>query len=61
MTQEQLTGKLAIQAAEIGVKGFMSKIVKAIQAKGITLGKVLQIYQIVEKAVNDIEAVLAAK
>lgn len=58
---EKLTGKLAIVAAEAGIKGFIAKILKAIKQKGLTLGKVLQMYAIVEKAVKDIEAVLAQK
>ena len=57
----KLTGKLAIIAAEAGIKGFVSKIMKAIKSKNLTLGKALQIYAIVEKAVKDIEAVLASK
>jgi hypothetical protein len=58
---EKLTGRLAIVAAEAGVKAFVAKILKAIKSKGLTLGKVLQIYAIVEKAVKDIEVVLASK
>lgn len=59
--QERLVGSLALKSAETGIKAFVSKIVKALQTKGITLAKVLQIYMIVEKAVKDIEAVLASK
>lgn len=63
MTEHQtaLAGKLAIAAAETGIKAFVARIIKAIKAKGITLSKMLQIYGIVERAVKDIEAVLAQK
>lgn len=63
MTQqeEKLAGTLAIAQAETKIKGFVSRIVKAIQAKNITLLKVLQIYAIIEKAVKDVEAVIATK
>ena len=58
---EKLTGRLAVVAAEAGIKAFVAKILKAIKSKGLTLGKVLQIYAVVEKAVKDIEAVIASK
>lgn len=63
MTEHQtaLAGKLAIAAAETGIKAFVARIIKAIKAKGITLSKMLQIYGIVERAVKDIEVVLAQK
>lgn len=58
---DKLTGRLAIIAAEAGIKGFVSKILKTIKSKNLTLGKILQMYAIIEKAVKDIEAVLAQK
>jgi len=59
--QEQLTGKLAIGQAYTNIKGFMARITKAFQAKGLTLAKILRMYTIAEKAVKDIEAVIAEK
>lgn len=63
MTNEQtvLAGKLALSAAETGIKGFLAKIAKALKAKGITLEKVLRIYAIVAKALKEVEATLAEK
>lgn len=58
---DKLTGKLAIIAAEAGIKSFVSKILKATKSKNLTLGKVLQMYAIIEKAYKDIEAVIAQK
>lgn len=61
MNAEQLTNKLAFSAAESGIKTFAGRILRAIKSKGLTLGKVLQIFAIAEKAVADIEAVVKSK
>lgn len=59
--QEKLAGGLAVKAAEVGVKAFAGRIIKAIKAKDITLEKVLRIYVVVDKAVKDIEAIVNEK
>ena len=59
--QSTLAGKLAVQAAESGIKAFLAKISKAIKTKGITFEKVLRIYTVVNKAVKDVEAIIAEK
>jgi hypothetical protein len=61
MSQEQQIQKLATQAAETGIRSFVSRIIKAIKSKGLTVGKVMQIYSIAEKAVSDIEAIVKSK
>jgi hypothetical protein len=58
---EKLAGTLAMRAADIGIRAFMARITKAIKSKGITLAKILRIYAIVEKAVKDVESILAEK
>lgn len=58
---DKLTGKLAMQAADAGIKSFVSKILKALKAKNLTFGKLLQVYAIVEKAYKDIQTVMDAK
>lgn len=58
---QAVADKLAKSGAELGIRAFANRIIKAIKSKGITLAKLLQIYTIVEKAVKDIEAVLAQK
>lgn len=59
--QNALAGKLAIAAAESGIKGFLARISKAIKTKGITFEKVLRIYSVVNKAVKDVEAIITEK
>jgi hypothetical protein len=59
--QSTLAGKLAVAAAETGIKAFLAKISKAIKTKGITFEKVLRIYVVVNKAVKDVEAIIAEK
>lgn len=58
---EKLAGKLALEAAETGIKGFVSKILKLIKEKGLTLEKVLAIYVIVNDAYENIAEILADK
>jgi len=58
---EKLAGKLALEAAEKGIKGFVSKILKLIKEKGLTLEKVLAIYVIVNDAYENIAEILADK
>lgn len=59
--EAKLAGQLAIQAAEAGIGRFLAKLRAAFKAKNITLSKVLRMYEVVNRAVKEVEAILAEK
>lgn len=58
---EQFKETKAQQAATKGLTDFIGKISKAIKAKNLNIGKLFRIYTVLEKAVKDVEAIVAEK
>ncbi len=59
--QQKLTEQLAVTGAETGIKAFVSRIHAAIKGKKITVVKLLSIFMVLQKAVKDVEAIVAEK
>lgn len=59
--KEKMTGLLALAAIEAQIPKFFEKIKKILKDKKLTFDKVLRIYAIVQKAVKDVEAIVAEK
>ncbi len=61
LEKEKITGSLAMKGLNSQVPRFWDRIKKAIATKGITFDKLLRMYAITSKAVEDIEAIVKEK
>jgi len=61
LEKDKLTGSLAMDGLNFQLPKFWDRIKKAIATKGITFDKLLRMYAVAKKAVDDIEAIAKEK